>query len=261
MVLNIESEIEILLFDQNKIVTYKQLGNKFNLTPFQARKELTKFIAKKSDDEEKKFFRTYLIIGEDKTTKKKRVFLANETDIGKTTENFLVLTKQIFSVQSSEIEDFDLICASDLDASHNLNRKSNIKIVSKLCEVTSKLERIEIDNTQSDDDLMSVEMPVTTTTSESKKSKSKTEDQENKPDFKVEKKNELKKEPAVAKPNSDAVLKDMDQILPKKAEEETKSIFKSDAKKQKTTTTAAKGKKTIEPSKKQPTMMSFFKKA
>ncbi len=38
MVLDLASEIEILLFDQEKIVTYKQLGNKFNLTPFQARK-------------------------------------------------------------------------------------------------------------------------------------------------------------------------------------------------------------------------------
>ncbi len=46
---------------------------------------------------------------------------------------------------------------------------------------------------------------------------------------------EIKKE-AVVKSSSDLVLKDMDQILPpQKGEKETKSIFKNDAKKQKTT--------------------------
>lgn len=270
MVLDLESEIEILLFDQNKIVTYKQLGNKFNLTPFQAKKELVKFISKKKANDDKiMFYVTYLIIGEDKTTNVKQVLLVNESDFNKMTENLKVLSKQIYSIQSNKIENFDIIYASDLEASQNLNRKSNLKVVSKLGDVTGKLGQMDIDNTQSDDELMNMEIPVA-----NKKSQSKTEDQENKP---VEKKSEIKKEPGT-KGSSDVILKDMDQILPpKKEEKQLKTIFKSDAKKQKTTSAetipinapgtttakpaASKGKATVEAGKKQTTMMNFFKKA
>lgn len=266
MVLNIESQIEILLFDQNKIVSYKELGNKFNLTPFEARKEINKYITKKSNDEKSKIHFTYLIIGEDKTTKIKRIFLKNETDLDKVNDNFKILSKQIYSIQANEINDFDLIYASDLDASHNVNRKSNLKVTSKLGEIAGKLVKMDIESTQSDDDLMmAVDIPK-----ETKKATSKTDNQENKP---VVKKLEVKKElETKSSDKKDAVLKDMDQILPKKEEpKESKSIFKNDAKKQKVEInapgtapaakpTAAKGKKTTEPSKKQPTMMSFFKK-
>jgi len=121
---------------------------------------------------------TYLIVGEEKLTSSKKVILANESDISKMTENLKVLSKQIYSIQSHKIDDFDIIYASDLDASQNLNRKFNLKVVSKLGEVTGRLGEMDIDNTQSDDELMKMEMPVV-----SKKSQSKTENQENKPGF------------------------------------------------------------------------------
>ncbi len=124
---------------------------------------------------------TYLIVVEEESTNAKRVLLANESDICKVTKNLKVLSKQIYSIQSNRIDDFDIIYASDLDASQNLNRKSNLKVVSKLGDVTGKLGKMDIDNTQSDDELMSMEMPLAV--GANKKSQSKTEDQENKPGF------------------------------------------------------------------------------
>lgn len=38
MVLNYDTEIEILLFDQDRIVSYKELNNKFNISPTEARR-------------------------------------------------------------------------------------------------------------------------------------------------------------------------------------------------------------------------------
>ncbi len=37
MVLDHDTEIETLLFDQEKIVTYKDLSNRFDMTPNEAR--------------------------------------------------------------------------------------------------------------------------------------------------------------------------------------------------------------------------------
>lgn len=258
MVLNFETEIEVLLFDQSKIVTYKELGNKFKLTPFQARKELNKFIACKRDssDEKSKFFTTYLIIGEDKQTEIKRVFLANETDLEKTKSEFNILSKQIYSIQSNEVNEFDVIYASDLDASNNLSRKSNLTISSKLKEP----KKMDVD----DDDEMMMNMIIPT---ETKPIKSKKDDQENKPVIKpvVKKEVEVKKE---------SVTKHMDQI----SKDISKEKDVPEAKKQKLTennsanaqqaskpaskpaAAPAKGKKNIEPAKNQKTMMSFFKK-
>lgn len=64
-----------------------------------------------------------------------------------------------------------MIYASDLDASNNLNRKSNIKITSKLTA-----PKMDVD----DDDAMMMNMVIP---AETKPVKSKTDDQENKPGF------------------------------------------------------------------------------
>lgn len=268
MVLDIGSEIEILLFDQDKIVSYKELNNRFNLTPFQARKELKKFIQshKNSNDEKSKFYSTYIIIGEDKETHIKRVFLKNESDLSNVTQDVNILSKQIYSIQSNQIDDFEVIYASDLEASKNVNRKANLKITSKLGAVRSN--DMEVDSTQSDDEIMmNIEIPTETKTSKSKAK----EDQENKPVVKVEKKDESTKQVLVIPKKEPKVLKDAEQIMPDKEKKE-KSIFQNDSKKQKFSendgssappskaSTAAKGKKNIEPAKNQKTMMSFFKK-
>jgi hypothetical protein len=273
MVLNLESEIEILLFDQNKIVTYKLLNNMFDLTPFQAKKELNKFIDKKK--ESTTFHSTYLIIGENKQSKNKNVFLSNEKDLNKVKEQYNILSKQIYSIHTNEIEDFDLIHGSDLDSSNNINRKCNLK-------VTSNLSLSQMELGQSDDDIM---MKMDTETKDNKISKSKSEDQENKPVVKVEKTVFKIKEEKTDTKNS-KVLKDMDQILPEndtkkqkisetyeinKPGEIPKSVRSADAANasaalpksaaNKAFAAAAKGKKTVPgPAKNQPSMMAFFKK-
>lgn len=270
MVLNFESEIDILLFDQNKIVTYKELSSKFSFTPFEARKTLSKYIAakKKSNNESQTFFITYLIIGEKKQTNIKKVFLTNESDLDKTKDDFKILSKQIYSIQSNEITDFDIIYGSDLDASNNVNRKCNLKISTKLGP-NSGVGQMEVETVDNDDDLMmkmDIQPAKTKPTETSTKSKPK-EDQENKP---VEATNKKTEKVEVKK---ESVLKDMDQILPKEEPKEMKkSVFQNDAKKPKLAENnpaetkpavkpAAKGKKTLEPAKNQKTMMSFFKKA
>jgi len=136
MVLNFDTEIEILLHDQNKIVSYKELSNKFNLTPYEARKKLDKFISSKRDKENEKsnFHVTYLINGEEKSTKVKRVTLVNENELDKISREIKVLSKQVYSIQNNIIEDFNLIYTSDIDASNNIERKSNLNVIASESE-------------------------------------------------------------------------------------------------------------------------------
>lgn len=131
MVLNFDTEIEILLHDQNKIVTYKELSNKFDITPFDARKKLDKYILNKREKENEKsnFIITFIINAEEKTSKVKRIMLVNENELDKTSKEYKILSKQVYSIENNVIEDFNLIYTSDIDASNNIQRKSNINLI------------------------------------------------------------------------------------------------------------------------------------
>jgi len=130
MVLDLSTEIEILLYDQSKIVTYKLLNSKFELTPSEAKSRLTDFVKNGRDGSRNlTFFVTFIVIGENKETKKKKVFLVNEPDLEKTCDEFRIISKQIYSVQKNFVDDFDLFFNSDLDVSMNIERKSNIGLV------------------------------------------------------------------------------------------------------------------------------------
>lgn len=133
MVLDFDTEIEMLLFDQNKIVTYKELTNKFNISPVEAKLLLEKFKAKNSN--KSNIFATYLVIIDDYETKKKRITLVNDDNLAKLDKS-AILSKQIYSLQAVEVNDFNLIYSNDTDASNNLSRKSNIDVVNKLGDVT-----------------------------------------------------------------------------------------------------------------------------
>jgi hypothetical protein len=130
MVLNHETEIEMLLFDQERIVSYKELSTKLNINPAEARKLINDFIKVKRDSNKAEFHVTYLVTGEKVDTKKKRLFLANEADLN-TLDDIKIVHKQVYSIQKNPINDFDLIYGNDLDASLNIHRKSNLIVISK----------------------------------------------------------------------------------------------------------------------------------
>ncbi|CAF0943914.1 unnamed protein product [Brachionus calyciflorus] len=127
MVLNFDTEIDVLLFDQEKIVTYKELNNRFDITPYEAQELLAKYVEKKRKDEpKKKFYITYLIIGIDNQTKNKRINLVNEVDMDSIEKELKIISQKVYSVQSLKVEDFNIFFSNDIDSSNNIKRKSNL---------------------------------------------------------------------------------------------------------------------------------------
>lgn len=55
--------------------------------------------------------------------------LVNERDLDTIGDDYKIISKQVYSIQSKPISDFNLIYSSDIDASNSLNRKSNLNVV------------------------------------------------------------------------------------------------------------------------------------
>lgn len=84
---------------------------------------------REKENEKSNFYVTYLINGEEIATKTKKLQLVNENDLNKCSKAIKILSKQVYSIQTSIIEDFNLIYTSDLDASTNVERKSNLNLI------------------------------------------------------------------------------------------------------------------------------------
>ncbi|RNA31477.1 DNA polymerase delta subunit 3 isoform X1 [Brachionus plicatilis] len=119
MVLDFDNEIEILLNDQEKIVTYKELNNRFDITPSQSQELLCKFVEKKrKEDPTAKFYVTF----------NKQISLVNEADIDSFEKECKIESKKVYSIQNFKIEDFNLLFSNDVDSSNNIARKSNLLV-------------------------------------------------------------------------------------------------------------------------------------
>lgn len=131
MDIDLNSEIESLVLGDDKIVTYKLINQKFNVTPLEAKNALQEFVSKTRADKVQKlvFFVTYSVIAEDKKTKKKHILLINEQDLEGVSNDYKLISKKIYSIQKNFVEDFDLIYGNDLSVSNDVNRKTNIKIL------------------------------------------------------------------------------------------------------------------------------------
>jgi len=151
MVLDFDAELEMLLFDQSQIVTYKQLTEKFKLRPFEAKRKLQSFLDKKSNEnngkeDSQQIYATYVVIAEDESTGKKHIQLVNDQD-DKDDENtekkksWTILSKSIYSLQTKKITDFNLLYSCDVDVSRNWeDRRANLDVIYK--PVTSRSEPI-----------------------------------------------------------------------------------------------------------------------
>jgi len=109
----------------------KEINNRFDITPKEAREVLNKFIIdrRKSDNKKSEFSVVYLLAMENKETKTKKIVLVNENELTKYDDEYKTLSKQVYSIQLKPNTDFDQICACDAEASSNINRKSNLTVI------------------------------------------------------------------------------------------------------------------------------------
>ena len=256
-----ETEIDMLLFDQEKIVSYKEVSTRFDITPNQAKKILGDYVTnkRKSKDSKKEFYVTYLVVAQDKGTQATKFFLVNEPDMEKTEKEYRIISRQIHSLENKPIEDFNLICSSDLDASNNINRKSNLNVIFNDDDDNAMAQMVlgESSNT--------IKQPAAAQQANSTTSKVKTES--------VESKKPVAEAPAVKHPqqhkeniSSKPTVKDEPKDEEGEAEKKKAKLNNPEPEKKKApaaSTHSAPAKKTDAKAKpaQQASIMSFFKKS